>query len=92
MMLVLLLMVGVITGYLGARTMFRNLVNIAEKLMSLSVYAIILVVGIEGGRSLTKLTGFIWEFGALTASILIASMLASFLIALILRRVGLLCK
>lgn len=92
LILVALLAIGIVIGYLGAKTRASSLVVKAEDLMTLSVHAIILIVGIEGGRSLTRLSGSLWDFGVITVTLLFAAMAASFAVAIVLRRLGWTCK
>ncbi|MCE4622590.1 MAG: hypothetical protein F7C82_05225 [Desulfurococcales archaeon] len=92
LILVALLAIGIVIGYLGARTKASSILVKAEDLMTFSVYAIILIVGIEGGRSLTRLSGSLWDFGVITVTLLFAAMAASFAVAIVLRRLRWMCK
>lgn len=92
MMLVAVLTVGVALGYLGSKRLSPRLFAGAERAMTLSVYAIILLVGVEGGRSLAQVSGSIWEFSSVTLGLLAASTLASLAVGLVLRRLGWLCS
>lgn len=92
MMLVAVLAVGIAIGYLGSKKWSPKVFSRAEAAMTLSVYAIIFLVGVEGGRSLAQVSGSIWEFSTVTLGLLAASTIASLAVGLALRKLGWLCS
>ncbi|MCE4601142.1 MAG: hypothetical protein F7C38_06210 [Desulfurococcales archaeon] len=92
MMLVVLLIAGIVSGYLLSTLGYRDLAGRAEKAMSVTVYGIVLLVGLEAGRLVTSMGFLLPRLAIETLVYLMLPAAASLLAATILWKAGLLCK
>lgn len=92
MMLVILLIAGIASGYLLSILGYKDLADRAGKAMSMTVYGIVLLVGLEAGRLVTSMGYLIPRLAIEILVYLTLPAAAGLLAATILWKAGLLCK
>ena len=92
MMLVILLVAGTIVGYVLSRAGYNDVIVKADKIMSLSVYAIVFSIGLEASKLFSEAGTTMAQLLRDSLIFLFLPVMSSLVLALVLHRVGLLCS